>query len=332
ADRVPAHVRAVGDALLEAVYASPGDDGPRMVLADALLERNDPRGELIALQLRRDLGTAERRREKVLLASHRRTWLGDLAPIIRRCEFERGFLAVAEVIADDRDLVRRLVGHPAWSTVHTLSGSAAIAVDPALRSLRTLAFDANRAVELEEQPAAWQELLTGAPRAIESLRYTARGGVRETAALQACTALPRLRTLAVTLARDVTADALGAVLAGPVLARLEELELAYTAGDRPFAGLPGLVERARVPALRLRITTGTWRLAMRLASRGTPHYRSAELSLDGVVPYNVDTVGALPSTVDHLTVARRGLSAAQRAAITSAAERRGMRLEIIEGS
>jgi uncharacterized protein (TIGR02996 family) len=39
------------EALFAAVYANPRDDGPRSVLADALLERGDPRGELIAKQL-----------------------------------------------------------------------------------------------------------------------------------------------------------------------------------------------------------------------------------------------------------------------------------------
>ena len=44
----------VSDAeLLAQIYANPDDDALRAVYADALLERGDPRGELITLQLER---------------------------------------------------------------------------------------------------------------------------------------------------------------------------------------------------------------------------------------------------------------------------------------
>ena len=46
------------DALLAAIYAAPDDDTPRLVFADALTERGDPRGEFIALQLARAKGKA----------------------------------------------------------------------------------------------------------------------------------------------------------------------------------------------------------------------------------------------------------------------------------
>ena len=39
--------------LFDAVAADPDDDAPRQVLADALLERGDLRGEFVALQLLR---------------------------------------------------------------------------------------------------------------------------------------------------------------------------------------------------------------------------------------------------------------------------------------
>lgn len=46
------------DDLFREVYARPEDDAVRAVLADALLAADDPRGELIALQL--DLAIAGR--------------------------------------------------------------------------------------------------------------------------------------------------------------------------------------------------------------------------------------------------------------------------------
>ena len=41
------------DALYAAVFAAPADDGPRLVLADALQEAGDPRGEFLSLALDR---------------------------------------------------------------------------------------------------------------------------------------------------------------------------------------------------------------------------------------------------------------------------------------
>jgi uncharacterized protein (TIGR02996 family) len=46
------------DKLLAEVYASPDDDAPRLVYADWLQERDDPRGEFIALQIARARGKA----------------------------------------------------------------------------------------------------------------------------------------------------------------------------------------------------------------------------------------------------------------------------------
>lgn len=58
--------------LLEAIYAAPDDDAPRLVYADALLERGDVHGELINLQIARARGPVsddDVRREEALLAS-----------------------------------------------------------------------------------------------------------------------------------------------------------------------------------------------------------------------------------------------------------------------
>ena len=39
-----------GEAFLQAIRESPDDDGPRLMYADWLTERGDPRGEFIRLQ------------------------------------------------------------------------------------------------------------------------------------------------------------------------------------------------------------------------------------------------------------------------------------------
>jgi uncharacterized protein (TIGR02996 family) len=58
--------------LFAAVYADPAADEARQVLADRLVELGDPRGEVIALQMKRP----DDARAKRLIAKHRAAWLG----------------------------------------------------------------------------------------------------------------------------------------------------------------------------------------------------------------------------------------------------------------
>lgn len=87
------------DPLWQRVAAHPDDEEARRVLADALLERGDPRGELIAVQCRLaavpqdEWGPEERRlaeREQALLDAHGAAWVQgwpfELLPV-----FVRGF-------------------------------------------------------------------------------------------------------------------------------------------------------------------------------------------------------------------------------------------------
>jgi uncharacterized protein (TIGR02996 family) len=110
--------------LLAAVYADPDSDEPRLVYADFLTERGDPRGELIVLQIegaRRPLTVEESRREAALLAPNVRTWLGPLEPAIfgeHHTRYERGFVVACAVEA----VPPPLVDHPAWATVRELDG------------------------------------------------------------------------------------------------------------------------------------------------------------------------------------------------------------------
>ena len=70
--------------LLAAVLATPAADGPRRVLADALGERGDPRGELINIQcslaaaVSGDGEEALRARERELLGAHEPSWREEL--------------------------------------------------------------------------------------------------------------------------------------------------------------------------------------------------------------------------------------------------------------
>lgn len=91
--------------LLEEILRAPDDDAPRLVLADWLSERGDPRGELIQLQLRAASLEAGGERNKVraaenkLLEAHRATWLGPIADRVEKAEFRRGFVAMVRMTA-----------------------------------------------------------------------------------------------------------------------------------------------------------------------------------------------------------------------------------------
>jgi uncharacterized protein (TIGR02996 family) len=111
------------DALLAAVYASPDDDGPRLVFADALTERGEVRGEFIALQIQRARGTstpAGLRRERELIGptKHKAEWGFPLTQG-GDCRFSRGFPVHLEL---QPKTAKALIGNPALRTVQTLGG------------------------------------------------------------------------------------------------------------------------------------------------------------------------------------------------------------------
>lgn len=87
--------------LLAAVLADPEADAPRLVYADWLTERGDPRGIFISLQCELARGTsrvAEVEAEaKTLLDSHGAQWLEGVNPGEVTVRFRRGFVERAEV-------------------------------------------------------------------------------------------------------------------------------------------------------------------------------------------------------------------------------------------
>jgi uncharacterized protein (TIGR02996 family) len=147
ARRGPAAPHRDVDELLAQVIAKPEDDAPRLVLADALLERDDPRGELISLQLQPQ-GEEERRRAGSLLRKHERQWLGELATVTKNRVWRRGFLDETELqnhaVADDATW-ERLAHDPALATVRVLHKGRAntdlyrsFVLSPQLRALRDI--------------------------------------------------------------------------------------------------------------------------------------------------------------------------------------------------
>lgn len=134
-------------ALLADVYAHPDEDGPRLVYADFLEEKGDPRAELIQLQCAAP-SPAHDKRVRALLDKHGKQWLGPLAPVIgAKFEFRRGFLAKAVVKFKNAVEAERFGNDPAWATVEELEWSvfnlpprgqedAVRFIGPAMKSLR----------------------------------------------------------------------------------------------------------------------------------------------------------------------------------------------------
>src|SRR5712671_3770430 len=92
---------------MRAVLLAPGEDAPRLRLADSLVARGDPRGEFIQVQvelarLGPDAEGADQldRRARELLAHHEAQWVGPLADCLHGWTFRRGFIEEVTVDAE----------------------------------------------------------------------------------------------------------------------------------------------------------------------------------------------------------------------------------------
>jgi uncharacterized protein (TIGR02996 family) len=142
--------------LVEAIVASPDDDAPRRVYADALLESGEPQGELIHIQcdlarggMARGDAVARRRRERELLAAHGARWTDGLRGLAQYPIFRRGF--VDEVVTDPERFPD--------------IGSRLFAAAPALRGVMLIGLTGKDERERDEDASArilgqWQRTIT----------------------------------------------------------------------------------------------------------------------------------------------------------------------------
>jgi len=258
------------------IAADPTADGPRLVFADWLLERGDPRGDFMTLQFRRHRGEAlspeDEKREAALVAKHAALWLGPLATCTDGWRFERGCLATCKLKGNKFDA--QVVGHPLWATVHELSvgrrGKTSdrtprdILMAPVLRRLRRLrdvTAVAMKAVVTASEPWASLELLEGCAYEPE---YVA-GDYGDPPAfppglwrpLVEGAALPALRSLSLTPRMHGRGQiAFTDFWSSPLVKRLEKLEIRYL---RPW-DVPNWYAdfRERVRGLDLVIVCGPW--------------------------------------------------------------------------
>ena len=87
------------EAMLQLILDHPEQDGPRLIFADWLTERGDPRGEFIRLQCElAPLPAADARRLEIrsvadaLLKLHQSEWVGGLSELVSGWRFHRGFI------------------------------------------------------------------------------------------------------------------------------------------------------------------------------------------------------------------------------------------------
>ncbi len=228
--------------VLAEIYEDPRADGPRLVYADLLLERGDPRGELITLQFeRRDKGLDESRkaRERWLMKQHMKTWLGGLAPAVSntqsysRTTFERGFVALADIYGSAEKQLPLTWNEPGWATVEELHGpyKHQIFERAPLRGLLRIAEGANLELlalfaRVPEKFRLLEELELHVP---DELGPVARDAIRK------CAGMTSLRVLTVLVddlrPDDVTWLATEAALASP----LRRLVVASTQRDLDVA-------------------------------------------------------------------------------------------------
>ena len=157
-------------ALEAAIIADTENAGAYEVYADWLLERGDPRGELISVQLAREtapMDEALAARERELLAKHAREWLQDLdgnaclgLPI--RATWRRGFVDAASIHAY----------YQSQEAATTYRAFAALPVAVAVRELE-IGAEISHHGSRPGDASVLEALRDHPPRALRSLTFTA---------------------------------------------------------------------------------------------------------------------------------------------------------------
>jgi hypothetical protein len=239
---------------------------------------DDPRGELITLQmarLRGRPGREARRREKELLTRHRADWLGPIAPFLLRKEltFERGFVDAAHFNHERYSDVDDVLGDPHWATLRALRGRQppGLTLHPCMLSLRECQLDGEGV-----------EALAGldGERPFTAVTLLDDGALAAGTFLEAVDRLPRLVELTVR-GEDNTAtevpelERLEPLLRHPLAGRLRRLTLRTPARltRRWLARLEGRPDLERLTLLTRDWEFGGWDLAFTRTEKGGPFDR-----------------------------------------------------------
>jgi uncharacterized protein (TIGR02996 family) len=267
------------DPLLQAILDDPVDDAARLVYADWLEERGDPRAEFIRLQYERAaLPPGDRRRaelearESRLLAEHGFQWRAGI-PLGVECRFRRGFveeieLSVRAFLAWNTELFRRA---PIRRARLRHEGPGDFPTDrlARCRNLRRLtSLDLSRPAEVYLPAAGVDVRALARSRHLDRLEALALDGQRigdnGLRALAESPHLSRLKTLRVRecCIREAGAYALAD---SPLLPRLETLDLGHDrrerADPRPLSLWDADCNRIGLDGLQALIESDSTRLA-----------------------------------------------------------------------
>ncbi|MGZ3423533.1 MAG: TIGR02996 domain-containing protein [Polyangiales bacterium] len=227
--------------LLEAVYDDPDDDDARLVLADLLLEREDPRGELLALQFKEEregLAPKERKRMNALVRAHQEEWLGEIFLVTKNRVFKRGLLESAELVSEgaaDPGVWERVLVDPRLSTLRSLDKGKAneelyirFLASPARRSLRRVQATTMATMKaVAEASAPFERVETVA---LERPSREALG------ALGSATTLPSLQCAELTCDAERLPGLMKSLRGHPLLERIHALhaKLSWRSGEDDF--------------------------------------------------------------------------------------------------
>lgn len=210
----------------QAVYANPNDDSAKLVLADVLIEAQDPRGEFIALQMQTKRSRKAQLKMERLLQRHGRSFLGPLADVVRPQgqRWDKGFLVGCRA-----ELTGTLVDEPSWATVHSIelvSGSGPSVplelLSPHMASLREVEkLPRNAVVPLFNH----RDSLPLTSLAVDGPGVVSNWSEEEVKAVQEAKALSALRRLVLNV-WWVSVDELSWLLEAPVFSRIRSLVLA----------------------------------------------------------------------------------------------------------
>lgn len=257
----------------EAIARSPFDDGPRLVFADWLQQREDPLGEFISLSLSPQRTPATVARRRALLHDHAEAWLGPLVHVVSSgsADFSRGLLTKASVCFDESTL--GLASLPQWSTVEHLdfASTSRIAFSEKMTALRSVSGLRREAV------GALPTTVTDVACGIEAVR----GGLPA-----------HVTSLTLTVPFEESAfEALRSVVNGSVWNHLEsfalglEPTLADEDAERPFALVEEVLGLRRRPTGPARVAVGGWSSGHRRTGWWLEHRRDApthaQLSFEG---------------------------------------------------
>jgi uncharacterized protein (TIGR02996 family) len=334
---------------LAQILADPDDDRPRLVYADALMERGDPRGELIAVQcaLARhdatddDVGDVPRLRvrERALLAEHGRRWTSEAGLADWQGRFRRGFIeevsfsagetfvAQAELLWAKAPLVRALrVGIgladvAAWRGATRLvslhgepAGAAAVGTSPHTSGLRRFGVHGvTGPPELRAIATLPQPLVE-----LDLVFHERAPGIALLGRLVDCPARAHLESLRLVRVRDQEYARLASLPA------LSAISLAYH--DLGAADVVALAT-PRLAVIDLARAIAREPLALDLAAllAAAPNLRRLRLSRMYVTDAQAIAIAGTPNRLRHLDLGRNAIGDTGALAIARSEHLRGLR-------